>query len=85
MRAARVTCRCCGSSRSPFARSSRWLRGRILDRLRDAPDQSWTELDGAIGTHDADAVAAALSSMARDGLVELADDGPRRSARLPTA
>jgi hypothetical protein len=69
----------------PFERSSRWLRGRILDRLRDAPDQAWTELDGAIGTHDAEAVAAALASMARDGLVELAGDGQRPSARLPTA
>ena len=69
----------------PFERSSRWLRGRILDRLRDAPNGAWTELDGAIGTHDADAVVAALAAMARDGLVELAEDGPGRSARLPTA
>ena len=50
--------------------TNRWLRGRILDRLRAAPDGDWVALDGPIGEHDADRVRAAA-----DG------DGPRRRRR----
>jgi len=77
--------RAMGDGRIPFERSSRWLRGRIVDRLRDAPATAWTELPGPIGTHDARAVATALSALAAEGLVELdpAADPPR--ARLPVA
>ena len=39
----------------PFP-SSRWLRGRILDRLRDARDGAWLAFDGPIGDHDPAAV-----------------------------
>lgn len=67
-----------------FASTTRWLRGRIVDRLRAAPDGVWTEVSAPIGSHDAIAVGAALDALARDGLVEL--DGPdRRLARLATA
>jgi hypothetical protein len=38
--------------------TSRWLRGRILDRLRDG--SGWVELAAAIGSHDRAAVEAAL-------------------------
>ena len=64
---------------TPFTATSRWLRGRILDRLRDAEKATWTEFADAIGGHDPAAVGAALVAMARDGLLEL--DGAR--ARLP--
>jgi A/G-specific adenine glycosylase len=67
-----------------FASTTRWLRGRIVDRLRAAPDGVWTEVSAPIGSHDAIAVGAALDALARDGVVEL--DGPdRRLARLATA
>lgn len=71
---------------APFRSTSRWLRGRILDRLRDAADGDWVALDGAIGEHDPRAVAVAADALAREGLLEL--DGVDRSAiraRLPIA
>lgn len=82
-----------GSRRIPraaaprFASTSRWIRGRIVDRLRSASDGAWTLVDGPIGEHDREAVAAALAALAREGLVELAaparaDDGAGRLARL---
>jgi A/G-specific adenine glycosylase len=71
--------------RVPFAATSRWLRGRILDRLREADDPAWTAIVAPIGEHDGPAVGAALRALARDGLIELdrAADPPR--ARLPVA
>lgn len=72
---------------APFATTTRWLRGRIIDRLRSSGDAGWTVMDGPIGSHDHAAVVAALGALARDGLVELAtvDDvgGARWLARLP--
>lgn len=72
--------------RSPepaFASTSRWLRGRILDRLRDVPGASWGTVRGPVGNHEGDAVEAALSSMEADGLIERhrADRGRARLAR----
>jgi A/G-specific adenine glycosylase len=55
----------------PFEQTSRWLRGRIVDRLRDAPAGAAVALDGGLGGHSVEAVAAALAGLARDGLVEL--------------
>jgi A/G-specific adenine glycosylase len=60
---------------TPFTSTSRWLRGRIVDRLRAAEGDRWTVIDGPIGSHDPAAVTAALESLARDGLVELDDTG----------
>ena len=73
---------------APFASTNRWLRGRILDRLRAAPDGEWVALEASIGTHDANRVRAAASAMAVDGVLELrsAEDGdPTLHARLPLA
>lgn len=74
-------------ARRPFRDTPRWLRGRIIERLRAAPGDGWTAIDGPLGTHDAAAVAAALQALAREGLIEL--DGStstgRRRARLPVA
>ena len=65
----------------PFPHTRRWLRGRILDRLRDAPDDGWVALDGPIGTHDVDAVRAAAAGLVADGLAEAGPDG---RLRLPS-
>jgi A/G-specific adenine glycosylase len=67
-----------------FTSTTRWLRGRIVDRLRAAPGGAWTEVSEPIGSHDVIAVGAAMEALARDGLVEL-DGGDRRRARLATA
>ena len=69
-----------------FSSTNRWLRGRILDRLRAARDGEWVVLDGAIGTHDLGRVRAAAAAMASDGILELGTAlGPDTAlrARLP--
>jgi A/G-specific adenine glycosylase len=73
---------------TPFTSTNRWLRGRILDRLRAAPNGQWVALDGAIGIHDTERVLAAASAMAADGVLELGSrDDPEATlrARLPLA
>jgi hypothetical protein len=50
--------------------TNRWLRGRILDRLREAPDGAWVEFDGAIGTHAEATVAAAVAQLGAEGMIE---------------
>lgn len=71
----------------PFPTTTRWLRGRILDRLRSATGDAWVDLDAPIGTHDLAKVVAAAGAMAKDGLVELATTSPAGTvrARLPIA
>jgi A/G-specific adenine glycosylase len=73
---------------TPFTSTNRWLRGRILDRLRAAPHGGWVVLDQPIGTHDHARVRAAANAMASDGVLELdpagLPDTPPR-ARLPLA
>ncbi len=75
-----------GERPAPFASTNRWLRGRILDRLRTAPDGAWVSMDGPIGDHDHDRVLGAVRAMATDGVAEISvdDDGTLR-ARLPLA
>lgn len=70
-----------------FEASTRWLRGRIIDRLRDAAgdrDGGWVRFDEPIGGHDATALVPALAALARDGLVELRGEA-EDEARLPIA
>lgn len=70
---------------APFASTNRWLRGRILDRLRAAPDGAWVALDDRIGDHEPARVRTAVTGLAADGVVELKGgpaDGPLL-ARLP--
>ena len=57
-------------SRTPFPLTRRWLRGRIVSQLRDAPARRWQSLVGPVGEHGPEAVAGALQSLERDGLVE---------------
>jgi A/G-specific adenine glycosylase len=65
----------------PFHATTRWLRGRIVDRLRGAAGSDWSTVDAPIGDHDAAAVRSALGALVRDGLVELDPADPDR-ARL---
>ena len=67
---------------APFTTTRRWLRGRILDRLRAADADAWSSFDGPIGEHDSVAVEAALRTLAREGMVELAE-GTTGAARRP--
>ena len=59
-----------GAPRTPFPNTTRWLRGRILDRLRDAADDTWVVFDDAVGMHPRDAVRAELRRMSNEGLLE---------------
>ena len=70
-----------------FRSTNRWLRGRILDRLRAAHGEAWVHLDEPIGDHDLDRVRAAATAMASDGLIELAEKAETGTvrARLATA
>ena len=53
-----------------FETTTRWVRGRILDQLRDAPSGRWTAVSGPLGGHDEVAVQDAIGNLAREGLVE---------------
>lgn len=65
-----------------FTATPRWLRGRILDRLRDAGGGDWVTFDDPIGPHGLDAVARELGRLAAEGLLEQRPDR-HRAARLP--
>ena len=54
----------------PFRSTSRWLRGRILDALRDAPADSWARIESPLGEHGAASIEAALAGLSREGLAE---------------
>ena len=69
------------SRAKPFPATTRWLRGRILDRLRAADGAAWSTVDAPIGEHDHTAVLAALAALARDGVVEI-DPSDAGRARL---
>ena len=71
-----------GSRAVPFTSSSRWLRGRIVDRLRAAPNGTWTAFDPPIGDHDGPAVGIALAALERDGLIELEGVAPLDAAAI---
>jgi A/G-specific adenine glycosylase len=62
----------------PFPATTRWLRGRILARLREAPDRAWTAFDRPVGSHDEAAVREALDGLEAEGFIEL----DRHRARL---
>lgn len=62
----------------PFPMTTRWLRGRLVALLTEAPAGTWVELPRKLGEHDADAVAMAALGLERDGIFELSE----RSARI---
>jgi hypothetical protein len=59
-----------GGRPTPFPATTRWLRGQILDRLRDAAEGSWTSFDESIGAHDQSSVRAAIAALEREGMLE---------------
>ncbi len=70
----------------PFPATTRWLRGRILDRLRAVPGDAWVEVQSPIGSHGPQEVRAAVASMSSDGLIEIQDaSSPAIHARLATS
>jgi A/G-specific adenine glycosylase len=68
----------------PFHATNRWLRGRILDRLRQAPRSAWVPLDTPIGVHELDRVHRAATALAADGMIEIRQREADLHARLTT-
>jgi A/G-specific adenine glycosylase len=66
----------------PFEGTSRWLRGRIVEALREAEPGAWVALPGKIGVHDAEAIREATTALERDGILE---HDQRGRTRLPVA
>jgi len=71
-------------SPATFVSTSRWLRGRIVDVLRDTPSGEWATVIGPVGEHGERAVSAALDALEREGLLERHREDPTL-ARLPQA
>ena len=71
------------SSATPFPRTNRWLRGRLLAVVRDAPAGTWVDAPDGLGEHDRDAVLAALRGLERDGFVEFRDGRARLASDRP--
>ena len=69
-----------------FETTTRWLRGRILARARDADDGAWVAYVDPMGVHGARAVREAVAALESEGLLEAREvaDGPGApEARLP--
>ena len=71
------------SSSVRFETTQRWLRGRLLDELRDA-GVTGVRVRGSRGVHDAAAVRSAITRLAGEGLAEQVESGafrlPRRTS-----
>lgn len=63
---------------APFHTTNRWLRGRIMTRLRAEPEHAWASIEAPLGVHDAAAIDAALAGLQRDGLIERDETGRAR-------
>ena len=64
-----------------FEFTNRWLRGRIVERARDAT--GWVRFDKPIGDHGEGAIRTAVLALARDGLLDVRDTPTGIEARLP--
>jgi A/G-specific adenine glycosylase len=60
-----------------FASTNRWLRGRLLDTMREAPPGTWVKAPERLGEHDRAAVLAALRGLERDGFIDIRDGRAR--------
>ncbi len=70
----------------PFSSTTRWLRGRVLARARDATDHgSWVAYREPIGSHATQAVREAVATLASEGLLEARETPDGIEARLPGA
>ena len=75
------------SARKPverFAATNRWLRGRVIDRARNAADGAWVAYPEAMGLHSATAVREAVVALGSEGLLEVREGEGGPEARLPT-
>ncbi len=68
-----------------FETTTRWLRGRILARARDAANGDWVSYGEAMGSHGAQAVREAVMALAAEGMLETRTAKPPdvTQARLP--
>ena len=55
----------------PFARTSRWLRGRLVATVTAAPAGTWVPLPERLGHHDADAIDLAARGLEREGFLDI--------------
>jgi A/G-specific adenine glycosylase len=55
----------------PFPATTRWLRGRIVAAVTEAPTEAWVPLPERLGEHDADAIGAAARGLEREGFLDL--------------
>jgi A/G-specific adenine glycosylase len=70
---------------APFHATNRYVRGRVLAVLRDAPTGSWTVIDAETLALEPHRVEHALQGLADEGLVERrVRPGRPSEARLPT-
>jgi A/G-specific adenine glycosylase len=67
----------------PFKRTNRWLRGRLLAAIRDAPRGGWVDAPDGLGEHDRQAVIAALRGLERDGFIEVRGGRARLASDRP--
>jgi A/G-specific adenine glycosylase len=56
---------------TPFHASNRYVRGRVLAVLRDAPTGAWVRLDAGTMGLEHDRLARAVRELATEGFVEL--------------
>ena len=61
----------------PFPATNRWLRGRLLQAVRETPPGGWFEAPARLGEHGRESVLAALASLERDGFLEVRDGRAR--------
>lgn len=73
-----------GQARIPFEETDRFVRGRVVDRLRELPPDRrisllalHAELAPVLARHDARAFEAVVASLARDRIVDDSDGGLR--------
>jgi A/G-specific adenine glycosylase len=67
--------------RPPFEHTTRWLRGRIVARLRDLDEGAWGSPPQRLGRHGPEQVASAIAALRGEGLLEQRADG---KVRLPS-
>jgi A/G-specific adenine glycosylase len=57
----------------PFPATTRWLRGRIVASLANAPEGAWIPLPDRLGDHDDAAIGTAALRLEGEGFLDLKD------------